>query len=101
MERMIEKIKKYIEPDKKIRTIGFIVLALLIATSIISFVTGSTKLNSDPGELKYQGSTVMERDDSYEDYDEDFSDYYDEEYYEEDYSDFYEDLDDYYEEEWG
>ena len=71
MERMIEKIKKYIEPDKKIRTIGFIVLALLIATSIISFVTGSTKLNSDPGELKYQGSTVMERDDSYEDYDED------------------------------
>ena len=71
MERMIEKIKKYIEPDKKIRTIEFIVLALLIATSIISFVTGSTKLNSDPGELKYQGSTVMERDDSYEDYDED------------------------------
>ncbi len=71
MEKMIEKIKKYIEPDKKIRTIGFLVLALLIVTAIISFVKGSAKLNSDPGELKYQGSVVMERDDSYEDYDED------------------------------
>ena len=71
MDNVIEKIRKYIEPDRKIRTIGFIVLALLIATSIISFVIGTTKLNSDLGELKYQGNVVMERDDSYEDYDED------------------------------
>lgn len=71
MEKMIEKFKKYIEPNKKIRTIGFLVLALLIVTAIVSFVKGSAKLNSDPGRLKYQGSVVMERDDSYEDYDED------------------------------
>lgn len=71
MEKMIEKFKKYIEPNKKIRTIGFLVLALLIVTAIVSFVKGSAKLNSDPGRLKYQGSVVMERDDAYEDYDED------------------------------
>ena len=71
MEKMIEKFKNYIEPNKKIRTIGFLVLALLIVTAIVSFVKGSAKLNSDPGRLKYQGSVVMERDDAYEDYDED------------------------------
>ena len=67
---MIEKIKKYIEPNKKIRTSGFVVLALLILIAISSFVSGINRLNSDPGELKYQGSVVMHRDDSYEDYDE-------------------------------
>ena len=70
MEKMIEKIKKYIEPNKKIRTAGFIVLALLILIAISSFVSGINRLNSDPGKLKYQGSVVMHRDDSYEDYDE-------------------------------
>ncbi|MBO7676094.1 MAG: nicotinamide mononucleotide transporter [Erysipelotrichaceae bacterium] len=68
---MIEKIKKYIEPDKKIRTIGFVILAVLIITAIVSFVKGTARLNSDPGELKYQGTVVMQRDESYEDYDED------------------------------
>ncbi|MBO7698582.1 MAG: hypothetical protein J6S38_06070 [Erysipelotrichaceae bacterium] len=68
---MIEKIKKYIEPDKKIRTIGFVILAVLIITAIVSFVKGTARLNSDPGEPKYQGTVVMQRDESYEDYDED------------------------------
>ena len=71
MVKMIEKIKKYIEPDKKIRTIGFVILAVLIITAIVSFVKGTARLNSDPGELKYQGTVVMQRDESYEDYDED------------------------------
>ena len=67
---MIEKIKKYIEPNKKIRTAEFIVLSLLVLIAIASFAIGIKKLNDDPGELKYQGTVIMIRDDSYEDYDE-------------------------------
>ena len=71
MEKMIEKIRIYIEPNKKIRTAELAVLILLVLTAIGSFVYGINRLNLDPGELKYQGTIIMNRDESYEDYDED------------------------------
>ena len=68
---MFEKMKKYIEPNKKIRKIETIALILLLIGSVFSYIKGTGSLNGDPGELSYIGETLMERDFDAEDYDED------------------------------
>ncbi|MBR3227080.1 MAG: nicotinamide mononucleotide transporter, partial [Erysipelotrichaceae bacterium] len=60
-----------IEKNKKIRTLEFIILAVLILVSAVSFIMGSIKINADPGELSYVGQITMTRDTDLEDYDED------------------------------
>ncbi|MBQ6533369.1 MAG: nicotinamide mononucleotide transporter [Solobacterium sp.] len=68
---MIETIKKYMEPNRKIRTAELVFLILFLAVAAGSYIFGSAQLNRDPGELTYTGTLVMERDRDAEDYDED------------------------------
>lgn len=70
---MIEKIKTYIEPNKKIKTAETVVLALIALAVICSFVIGLSRMNSKTGELKKLGEIVMTRDTELEDYSEDNS----------------------------
>ena len=67
---MIEKIKTYIEPNRKIKTAEIILLLLLTAGMLISFGTGLNMINTEPGELRYLDKVEMVRDRSLEDYDE-------------------------------
>ena len=67
----MENLKKYIEPNRKLRTAERIVLILLLAASVFSFVRGSAQINADPGKISYQGTVEMERNEDLEDYDED------------------------------
>ena len=66
-------MKKYLEPNKKIRTAEIIILVLLVIGSLFSFITGFSRINADPGKLEYVGSVEMIRDRSLEDYDEDYT----------------------------
>ena len=68
---MLNFIKQNIEPNKKVRNIEIITLVVLILCSIVSFVIGTNKINSNPGELSFQDTVVMMRDYDSEDYDED------------------------------
>ena len=68
---MFEKMKKYIEPNKKIRKIETIALIVLLIGSAFAYIKGTSSLNGDPGELSYIGEILMERDFDAEDYDED------------------------------
>ena len=50
---MLEKIKSYVEPNKKIKTVEIIVLCLLILGSIMSLVTGFSRIHANFGEIEY------------------------------------------------
>ena len=68
---MVKKMKQYLEPNRKIRIAETAVLFLLILTALFSFLRGLSIVNSDPGQIVYQGTVEMIRDDSEEDYDSD------------------------------
>ena len=67
----MEKRKKHIEPNRKVRIAEQVVLVLLLAVSVFSYVRGSSQVNADPGTLNYQGTVEMVRNEDLEDYDED------------------------------
>ena len=71
--KMKNKLKDYTEPNITIRKIEIISLILLLIGSLLSYISGISKLNKDPGELKYLGTVTMMRDFESEDYDEDSS----------------------------
>ena len=62
---------KYIEPNKKLRTIEIIVLIALVLVSLFNFTRGLLKVYSNPGDLTYLNTIQMVRDAKEEDYDED------------------------------
>ena len=62
---------KYIEPNKKLRTIEIIVLIALVLVSLLNFTRGLLKVYSNPGDLTYLNTIQMVRDAEEEDYDED------------------------------
>ena len=62
---------KYLESNRTIRNIEIAVLVILLGVSLASFVIGTGKINGDPGDISYQGSVILSRDESLEDYDED------------------------------
>ena len=62
---------KYLESNRTIRNIETAVLVILLGVSLASFVMGTGKINGDPGDISYQGSVILSRDESLEDYDED------------------------------
>lgn len=68
---MSEKIRRYMEPNKKIRAAEFVIFFLLIAVSIGSYVIANSRLSQRPNDLDYQGTVTMFRDFEAEDYDED------------------------------
>lgn len=70
---MKKYFSKYIEPNKTLRTLEIVVLVLLLLGSVVSYFSASGKLNSDPGKATYLGTIEMTRDESLEDYDEDYS----------------------------
>lgn len=59
---MLEKIKSYVEPNKKIKTVEIIVLCLLILGSIMSLVTGFSRIHANFGEIEYVNTVEMTRD---------------------------------------
>lgn len=67
---MIEKLKKNIEPNKKLRIFEIILLCVMLIGSAASFIIGTGKVNADYGSAEYVGTVEMERDRSVEDYDE-------------------------------
>lgn len=68
---MLEKIKSYIEPNKKLRIIEIVLLFALVIGSFVSFFVGFHEVNDDYGQLHYVQSIDMKRDVDEEDYDED------------------------------
>lgn len=68
---MLEKIKSYIEPNKKLRIIEIVLLLALVIGSLLSFFVGFHEVNDDYGQLHYVQSVDMKRDVDNEDYDED------------------------------
>lgn len=70
MKEMKRFIKENMEPNKKIRAIELIVLAIIVCVAAVSIVIGTVKLNQDLGQVHFSGTIEMERDFSLEDYDE-------------------------------
>lgn len=68
---MKEKLFQYIEKNEKIRKTEILILILLLLGSALSFISGSAKVSTDPGNISYVGTLVMNRDEEREDYDED------------------------------
>ena len=68
---MKEKLKSYLEPNQRIRTVETIALVMLLLGSLFSYVRGTASLHKDPGELTYIETTTLARDFDAEDYDED------------------------------
>lgn len=66
---MINFFQKNIEPNKKIRTLEIIVLALLLVGAIASYALGLSKVNGRVGDYTFQQTLQMERITSLEDYD--------------------------------
>lgn len=66
---MIRFFQKNIEPNKKVRVIELVLLALLIIGSIASYAIGFSKVHSNVGQLQFVQSIEMQRDTSVEDYD--------------------------------
>ncbi len=68
---MNEKMKRYLEPNRRIRIAETAMLVILIIGTLFGFIKGFSQINSDPGQIAYQGTVEMERDFEAEDYDED------------------------------
>lgn len=68
---MIQFFKSNIEPNKKLRSVEILILVLLCVGSIVSVCIGFSKVHSQVGEIQYQGSIEMVRDEDAEDYDSD------------------------------
>ena len=68
---MIKNMKRYLEPNRRIRIAETAVLVFLIIGTLFGFMKGISQINSDPGQIAYQGTVEMERDYEAEDYDED------------------------------
>ncbi len=71
VKQMINTIRKYIEPDIRLRRAGCAVLALLLAISAFCFIYGTNKLQIDPAECSFHQEVQMQRDREAEEIDED------------------------------
>ncbi|MBO4537471.1 MAG: nicotinamide mononucleotide transporter [Erysipelotrichaceae bacterium] len=69
----MKKISEYLEKNRTVRKLESVVLLFLVVCSLFSFVKGFVRVNADVHEAQYQGTLIMERDRSLEDYDEDSS----------------------------
>ena len=70
---MKEKIRKGIEPNRKIAMLEITVTGLLMVSLLFSCFLGFRELLSSPGETVYKGQLEMVRDRESEDYDEDYT----------------------------
>ena len=68
---MFKNIKKYIEPNKKLRVIETIVAILLIIEAANAYFIGNVALNREVGKMDYVGEVTLFR--QSDDYDEDSS----------------------------
>ncbi len=68
---MLNKIKGYVEPNKKVRRIEIVILCALVLGSIFSFIQGFGKVHENFGDIQYVQTLEMTRDIDGEDYDED------------------------------
>ena len=68
---MFNKIKGYVEPNKKVRRIEIVILCALVLGSIFSFIQGFGKVHENFGDIQYVTTVEMTRDIDEEDYDED------------------------------
>lgn len=68
---MIQKLKGYMEPNRKIRNAELTVSVLLLIVSFFSFFIGFREINAYAGDAKYVDTVQLTRDRSDEDYDDD------------------------------
>lgn len=68
---MIRFFKSNMEPNKKLKFLEIVILVLLCVGSIVSMSLGLSKIHADVGDMKYQGTVEMTRDEEEEDYDSD------------------------------
>ena len=68
---MFQKIKNYIEPNRKLRTAELVLSTVLLIVSAISFFVGFRTINAYTGDAKYVDAVELSRDEEAEDYDED------------------------------
>lgn len=69
----MKKLFKYAEPNRKLRIAEDIVLLLILVGIIVSLGYGFIRLNSDVGNITPIGAVEMIRDESEEDYDDDYT----------------------------
>ena len=69
----MKKLFKYAEPNRKLRIAEDIVLLLILVGIIISLGYGFISLNNEVGNITPIGAVEMIRDESEEDYDEDYT----------------------------
>ena len=67
------KLKEYREKNKTVQTIELAALILLVIGCIVSFIMGFAGISFPDGGIKELGVTEMVRDESLEDYDEDYT----------------------------
>lgn len=58
---MLEKLKRYMETNRKMRIIEAVTLVLLLISSVFFFAFGSVAVNEDPGEQEFRGTREMTR----------------------------------------
>lgn len=68
---MLEKIKSYIEPNKKLKRLEIVLLVALIIGSAVSVAFGTYKINENFGDIHYVDTLEMTRDREKEEYDDD------------------------------
>lgn len=64
-------LKKNSEPDRRIRLGEILLVIILTVVMILAWAGSLSRVLSDPGKVSYAGETVMTRDRTLEDYDED------------------------------
>ena len=68
---MLNKVKGYIEPNKKLKRFEIVVLCLLVVGAVISYAVGLKTVHGNYGDIEYVSTLEMARDTESEDYDED------------------------------
>ena len=58
---MLDKVKTYIEPNKKIRTIELVFMCLLLLLSLCSFIYGNSRVNKRSGNISFVEEVTLSR----------------------------------------
>ena len=58
---MLDKIKTYIEPNKKLRTLELVFMCLLLVFSLCSFIYGNSRVNKKSGNISFVEEVTLSR----------------------------------------
>ncbi len=58
---MLDKIKTYIEPNKKLKTLELVFMCLLLLLSLCSFIYGNSRVNKKSGNISFVEEVTLSR----------------------------------------